>query len=334
MGELASWGGQQEDVEVVVKALADGRLLTTGRDEATDTTVVEVAHEALIRAWPRLRVWIDADREALRAQRRLTEAAGEWDANEQEEAFLYRGSRLAVWQDRPLEDLNELERAFLTASRQREEHERAASRQREVRERAARRRRMSLTAGGLSMALAVISVLALWALFQRDVARSRELAASASAQLPFDPELSILLARQAVEVRPTTQAQAVLRQAVAASRIRVVLSGHTGPVRGVAFSPDGQRVASGGGDGTVWVWRAGGDADPVVLSGQGGSVFGVAFSPDGQRVASGGADGTVRVWTCEVCGSIQEVLALAEQRVTRELTCQERQTFLHGPPCS
>ncbi|MGH2941499.1 MAG: TIR domain-containing protein, partial [Solirubrobacteraceae bacterium] len=81
--------------EEVLGRLVHARLLTTGRDE-TGQQVVDVSHEALIRGWPRLREWIDADRAGLLTHRRLTNAAREWDTLDREPAALYGGVRLAV----------------------------------------------------------------------------------------------------------------------------------------------------------------------------------------------------------------------------------------------
>ena len=55
---------------------------------------VEIAHEALLRAWPRLRAWLDDDRATLRLARQLTQATAEWQQAQRSEGFLLRGSRL------------------------------------------------------------------------------------------------------------------------------------------------------------------------------------------------------------------------------------------------
>ncbi len=93
--------------------MVNARLVTTSQTEA------EVAHEALIRQWPILQQWLDDNRDGLRVHRRLTEAAQEWEEDEQDVSYLYRGAKLT--QARKLasqhaDDLNPLEARFVAAS--------------------------------------------------------------------------------------------------------------------------------------------------------------------------------------------------------------------------
>ncbi len=81
-----------------------------------------------------------------------------------------------------------------------------------------------------------------------------------------------------------------------AGRETLTLKGHTGFVLGVAYCPDGKRLASASADGTVRVWDAATGQESLALKGHTGAVLSVAYSPDGQRLASAGQDRTVKVW--------------------------------------
>ncbi|MFF4565544.1 hypothetical protein [Streptomyces sp. NPDC001435] len=162
------------DVATVLERLARARLITLDHD------TVDLAHEALITAWPRLRGWIDSDRERLRAHRRLTEATQAWDALDRDPGALYRGTRLAAAEETftVRDDLTGLEGAFLTASLEaRAGEQRAAAR--------TTRRLRSLVAG--LTALVLVAATAATVAFQqrataraqRTVAMSRQIAAEA-----------------------------------------------------------------------------------------------------------------------------------------------------------
>ena len=74
------------------------------------------------------------------------------------------------------------------------------------------------------------------------------------------------------------------------------LTGHTGLVRSVAFSPDGKILASGGYDKTIRLWSVT-DRTPIgTLTGHTETVNSVAFNPDGKTLASAGNEETIRLW--------------------------------------
>jgi WD40 repeat protein len=96
-----------------------------------------------------------------------------------------------------------------------------------------------------------------------------------------------------------------------------------------AFSPDGRFVVTASQDGTARVWGARAGQGLVILRGHTDWVYSAAFSPDGHFVITASQDGTARIYACEVCRSIDDLLILVRDRVTRELTCREGQIYLH-----
>jgi WD40 repeat protein len=97
-----------------------------------------------------------------------------------------------------------------------------------------------------------------------------------------------------------------------------LLGDHRDVIRGLAFSPDGTKVATAEADGTVTLWSLADGEKLWTLRAHHGGAVGVAFSPDGQRLASGGADKVVRVWdvttgneVLTLTGHVNEITSLA-----------------------
>jgi WD40 repeat protein len=113
------------------------------------------------------------------------------------------------------------------------------------------------------------------------------------------------------------------------ARVGTPLTGPTGYVWAVAFSPDGSTLAAGVTDGTVWMWNLADPAHPALiatLTGPQGHVFSVAFSPSGRTLAAASDDGTVHLWDASPAAARADVCADAGQGLTR----QEWATYIPG----
>ena len=297
--------------------LADARLLVTNRERSGKETV-DLAHEALIQHWGRLRDWIDADRAFYLWRRRLQASLRQWEANNRDQGALLRGATLAEaegWLSGREAELSPAASQFIQASmalrdeRGRQEEE---LRQRELEQAqtlAETRTRAGKRLRWLSGGLAVLFILAVGiALFARneqfkaqrsaEVANSLNLSTSAQFVLAEnDSDLALALAIEANQIEdPPLQARLMLAEAAYAPGTRRILEGHQGPVQAVAVSPDGSRALSGSADSTLILWDLTSSEIVRRFKAHTDAVNAVAYLPAGDQAISASADGTLILW--------------------------------------
>ena len=129
---------------------------------------------------------------------------------------------------------------------------------------------------------------------QARIAHARQLAANALSALTTDPELGLLLGIEAAGREQSPESEEVLREALLASRVRLVLR-TDGPVHAAEYSPDGSRIAVASEDGRARIFAADSGRLLATLVHK-GPVLDARFSPDGKLVATASADGTARLW--------------------------------------
>jgi hypothetical protein len=209
--------------------------------------VVDVAHEALIRHWVRLRQWIEENREAIRIERKVEAAAKEWNSRGKgkpdEVAYLLQGSRLREAQEYlekylHLGHLNQLAQDFIQES-QATQARLEAEKDEQIR--------------ALNQALTE--------------SKLREQAARVLNLLPFQPLDGLVLAIQSMgenlkklPEQILTPVQTSLHRAMETGKVAIPLQGSAGFVTSVAFSQDGQTIVTGNWDNTVRLFDLKGSA--------------------------------------------------------------------------
>lgn len=304
-----------ETLARVVEILTEARLLTV------DENSVQIAHEALLRTWPRLRGWIETSRDDLRFRQRITRAATEWDAEERNPDLLYRGTPLlaaADWIEKNPDQLDELERIYIDASI--EAKERAEKAEAEKERRGKRLRRLAFAvlavfaigASGASVVAfrafqqAVINErIAERATEQAQESFGRSLGAVAKGLVADDPLLALALAAEALERTADKSAGFNARSALLEARQvlaqkKPFLLGSpiaAGDALSIAIDNLGATLASGLRNGSIRLFDirdrlTAGD----VINGHDGGIQDLDFSTDSNRLASVGDDGAVKVW--------------------------------------
>ena len=299
-------------VDEVISVFGRHRFLTFDRDPATREPTVEIAHEALLTAWARLRDWIADAREDVRQERRLAQEAAEWQDAGSDASFLLRGAQLEqveTWAEHSDMALGHAERAYLGASTAHRDREREDDRQRRAREAQAERRartRLRALVAVFAVTALIAGILTVIARNQSDraarqarIASARELAAAASANVSVDPERSILLATEAVRRTRSVdgfvlpEAEDALHRAVTASQVVLTVPGVGGRLAwtGGIFVTDGRDRS-----GIIDVRDAATGARVHAFRAHHGDVTDVAFSADGTKLATTGDDGYLNIW--------------------------------------
>jgi WD40 repeat protein len=298
LAELDRWSASATDL---LGRFVDERLITVDADHA------QIAHDALLTAWPRLRSWIDTGQDDLRTRRRLTEAARIWEETGRDSSALPRGLQLAIasdWADHAdnRASLSPLATEFVAAAAAEEQARKRAER--------SRARRLQRLVGALTVLVVAVFGLAGYSYQQRMTAASarndadsREVAVEAGQLRSQDTPLAAQLSLAAYGIARTPEALAsVLESSGTPSAARLTDSPDV--VESVSQNPGHGLLAVAAADGTLRLWNVARPGHPAPIGGPlvndlrigANPLYTTAISPDGTVLAAAGADRQVSLW--------------------------------------
>jgi WD40 repeat protein/serine/threonine protein kinase/DNA-binding SARP family transcriptional activator len=323
-------------LDEILDQFGAARLLTFDHDPATREPTVEVAHEALMRTWERLRNWLDQSRDDIRLQGLLSAAVSDWEKANQDESFLLQGTRLERfknWHHETHLALMPGEIKFLEASQAaqaRREQEEVDRRQRELDtardlaksehqralDQAQAAARLRLRAWLLAFALIVSVLLGLSALnagqqalanealAERSaiVSQSLAMASGASAAVAdnnIDQALSLAIAANQIEDPPSFSQRVLYDVSLGPATIKQIIGGG-GWRWSLDVHPDSHLVASGADDDRVILWDYTTGEEIRALEGEHSDSIGdLVFTRDGKYLLSGAYDDWMVLWEVE-----------------------------------
>ncbi len=279
---------ERPEVDAVLEAFARGRLIVL------DGARAEIAHDVVLRAWPRLRAWLDEDQTSVILHAQLADDAARWNANGKDSALLYRGVQLAA-AGQAVRAREADPGRFPAASPAESEFLRVSDWTM-----ARSRWRRRILAGAVALALIAALVVAeisahqgrATAVQQNAVDLSERLAQQSTALEAANPATAALLAAAAWRIAPTAQARYSLLESLA-QPARGILTAQSGVVTALAYGSGARTLAAGYQDGTIRLWDLA--SHHLIATANTGAVpLALAFTAGGTtlEVADSGAVGS------------------------------------------
>jgi len=330
--ELLQLSTEPDLMDEIIDSYAMSRLLSLDNDPATRQPIVEVAHEAILREWDRLRQWLNESREDIRQERIIAQVASSWQQNDYDTSYLLSGSRLdqaIQWQDETQLALMPIESQLIMVSEQ-EAKSRQEAIEKQQRREAKLERRSQRILRALVGVFAVATIIALGlsifainsrneATSERDIAQRVSLAAQGQVVLLSGqaPELAAMLAIESLKRGYSAEADSILQTALQHGFAQQEFIGHTDNIYNAEFTGDGQKLISFSEDNTAKLWDTSTGEILMEFTHDNKPMTGV-ISADGHYAATSGKDGNIMIWD------------LQDERVLQTLPHSTRFTWV-GP---